>query len=87
MPFLTWVAVTVLCVFMVLLYFLPLRYLVLAWGKTPSPLVSESYKAFGTNVQHLEDTRRRNARLPETYSPSGWPLHATTLTTGYHDNG
>uniref|UniRef100_A0A8C5D0P5 Multiple C2 domains, transmembrane 1b n=1 Tax=Gadus morhua TaxID=8049 RepID=A0A8C5D0P5_GADMO len=31
-PFLSWLAVTVLCVAMVLLYFLPLRYLVLAWG-------------------------------------------------------
>ncbi|CAL8322773.1 unnamed protein product [Lota lota] len=31
-PFLTWLAVTVLCIAMVLLYFLPLRYLILAWG-------------------------------------------------------
>ena len=36
-PFLSWLAVTVLCVAMVLLYFLPLRYLVLAWGKSSSP--------------------------------------------------
>ncbi|KAK0134682.1 Multiple C2 and transmembrane domain-containing protein 1 [Merluccius polli] len=32
-PFLSWLAVMVLCVAMVLLYFLPLRYLVLAWGR------------------------------------------------------
>ncbi|KAG7277806.1 hypothetical protein CRUP_026107, partial [Coryphaenoides rupestris] len=31
-PFLSWLAVTALCVAMALLYFLPLRYLFLAWG-------------------------------------------------------
>ncbi|XP_074184833.1 multiple C2 and transmembrane domain-containing protein 1 isoform X19 [Rhinolophus sinicus] len=31
-PFLSWLAIVALCVFIVILYFIPLRYIVLAWG-------------------------------------------------------
>ncbi|XP_006742640.2 multiple C2 and transmembrane domain-containing protein 1-like [Leptonychotes weddellii] len=31
-PFLSWLAIVALCVFTVILYFIPLRYIVLVWG-------------------------------------------------------
>lgn len=33
-PFLSWLAIVALCVATLIVYFIPLRYIVLAWGKS-----------------------------------------------------
>jgi len=54
-PFLSWLAVTALCVAMVLLYFLPLRYLLLAWGMYVTQTSSPPPRSNGTLLRGIEE--------------------------------
>lgn len=51
-PFLSCLAITVLCAAAVLLYFIPLRYIVLAWGET-SPLFCTKHFSSKENSSFL----------------------------------
>uniref|UniRef100_A0A8C7EZX8 Multiple C2 and transmembrane domain containing 1 n=1 Tax=Oncorhynchus kisutch TaxID=8019 RepID=A0A8C7EZX8_ONCKI len=87
-PFLSWLAIVALCVATVLIYYIPLRYIVLAWGvnkfskKLRDPYTIDNNELLDflsrvpSDVQVQRNTDTHSTQSPATLAPTHSPLIA-----------